>query len=115
MPAGLVALLPALSGAGTAGTEMGLQASGALTPTTPGTPGDTAAAQAALAQKMQPQQQQISPALAPALQENVGGAVSQGQLQQILAELTGGSGTMGDMGTAQQTVFGTSPQGLASG
>lgn len=101
MPQGLIALLPALITAGTAGTEIGLQASGALTPSTSGA---TRAANQTAQEQQKAAEAQAFKRFAPDVQENVGGSVSNPAFAQIVAEL---QGTPGDIGTAQQAIFGT--------
>jgi len=112
MPEGLIALLPALIPAATAGTEVGLQLSGALTPSTSSGPTQ---------QQLQQQQQQQQQALttqeqaafkhaAPDAQSQTGGALSDPSFAAMVAEL---SGSPADVGLAQQTLFGSTP-GLSS-
>lgn len=110
----VVALLPALITAGTAGTEIGLQASGAFQPS-------TTAANNALEQKneaaLKAEQEQAFKRFAPDVQSQTGGALSDASFAQTVAEL---AGQPGDIGLAQQTIFGNTglPQtqsGLASG
>lgn len=119
MPQGLIALLPALIGAGTAGTEIGLQASGAFQPS-------TTAATNALEQKdqaaLKAQEAEAFKRFAPDVQAQTGGSLSDASFAQTVAEL---AGQPGDIGLAQQTIFGNTnnpgsglPQtqsGLASG
>lgn len=107
MPEGLIAVLPALIGAGTAATGIGLQASGALSPSTSG----QVKQQELLNQEEQQKQQQTSEQalfkrFAPDAQANTGGSLSDTSLAALITEL---SGNPGDIGLAQQTVFGNSP------
>lgn len=104
MPQGLVALLPALITAGTAGTEIGLQASGALTPSTSGS---TAAATAAAQEQQKQQEAQQMRAVAGSAQEQAPG-LSDASMSQLIATL---AGSPGDIGLAQQTVFGSPTPG----
>lgn len=97
------AIIAALIGAGTAGTEMGLQASGALSPGTGG--GQAAAAAATQSQEtaLKNQEQQAFKQFAPDVQSSTGGALSNPAFAQMVAEL---AGSPQDIGLAQQTVFG---------
>lgn len=102
MPQGLVALLPALITAGTAGTEIGLQASGAFQPsTTASTQAATQAAEAAAKQR----EGQSMRAVAGNAQEAAPG-LSDASMAQLIATMVG---SPGDIGLAQQTVFGNPP------
>jgi hypothetical protein len=112
MPEGLIALLPALIGAGTAGTEIGLSASGALSPSTSGATQDAQLLAKETQQKQQQtQQQELFKGAAPNAQAQTGGSLGDSSLSAMIAELSGSSG---DLGAAQQTVFGTTP-GLSTG
>jgi hypothetical protein len=113
MPEGLVALLPALIGAGTAGTEIGLQASGALSP---GSSGPSAADQQKLLQEanqksQQTQEQMAFKNAAPDAQTQTGGALADSSFASMVASLTGAPS---DVNLAQNTIFGNTP-GLSSG
>lgn len=113
MPQALVALLPALITAGTAGTEIGLQASGAFQPSTSG---QTAALEKQTQDQqaaMKAQEAQAFKHFAPDVQSQTGGALSDASFAQTVAEL---AGQPGDIGLAQQTIFGTTtPPGLTTG
>ena len=115
MPAGLVALIPALVSAGTAATEIGLQASGAFQPS-------TSAQTKALEQQTADQQKQLQDAkmqafrkFAPDAQGQTGGALTDKSFSQMVAEL---AGEPGDLNLAQKTLFGGEggdTTGLSSG
>lgn len=115
MPAGLVALLPALITAGTTATEIGLQASGAFQPS-------TSAQTKALEEQTANQQKQLQDAkmqafrkFAPDVQGQTGGALTDKSFSQMVAEL---AGEPGDLNLAQKTLFGDQSGeggGLASG
>jgi hypothetical protein len=108
----IVPMIPALIGAGTAGTEIGLSASGALSPSTSGATKDAARLQAEMQQKQQQQQEQAAfKRFAPDAQAQTGGALGDQSLSAMIAEL---SGSPADTNLAQQTVFGN-PPGLSSG
>ena len=98
------AIIAALIGAGVTGTEMGLQASGAFQPST--TAATDKAQQTALAQQ-KAQEAQAFKQFAPDVQSTTGGALSNPAFAQMVAEL---AGQPGDIGLAQQTIFGNQPQ-----
>ena len=107
----VVPLIPALIGVATTGTSIGLQASGALSPSTSGQQQQQQLLQQEQQQKQQQQQeQQLFKHFAPDAQSQTGGALGDASLSSMIAEL---SGSPGDMNLAQQTVFGTGP-GTAS-
>ena len=112
MPQAFLALLPALITTATTGTEIGLQASGALGG---GGGGNNTAAllaqQEANQKAQQTAQQEAFKSAAPAAQAQTGGALSDTSLSALIAEL---SGNPGSIGSAQQTIFGTTP-GLSAG
>ena len=107
----VVPLLPALITAGTTGTEIGLQASGALSPGGGPSTAQLQQQQQEAAQKQQQTQlQEAFKSFAPAAQAQTGGALSDTSLSALINELSGNQGTIGG---AQQTIFGTTP-GLSS-
>jgi hypothetical protein len=107
----IVPLLPALIGAGVAGTTTGLQAAGTFSPSTTKATEQQQLLQQEQQQKTQQQQeQQLFKHFAPDAQGQTGGALGDASLSSMIAEL---SGSPGDINLAQQTVFGTSP-GTAS-
>lgn len=104
-------LLPSLITAGVTGTSIGLQASGALSPSTTG----AANAQEIAANQAQQKQQQTAEqeafkSFAPAAQAQTGGALADPSLSAMIAQL---SGSPADVNLAQQTLFGNAP-GLSS-
>lgn len=112
-------IIAALIGAGTAGTEMGLQATGALTPSTSSS--TTSAADAAKAAEAQQKasEAQAFKHFAPDAQVASGGFIDPASLAALDATY---AGSPGDITLAQQTIFGntnptygtTPPGGLAS-
>lgn len=104
MPQGLVALLPALITAGTAGTEIGLQASGAFSPSTSGATAEATKAAEAAAKEREAQNMR---AVAGNAQQQAPG-LGDASMAQLIASL---AGSPGDIGLAQQTVFGNPPSG----
>ena len=110
MPQGLIALLPALITGAVGGTSIGLQASGALTPSASGA-AQQQEQQLQLQQEQQQkqqqqQEQQLFKNFAPNAQAQTGGSLGDASLASMIAEL---SGAPGDINLAQQTVFGTGP------
>jgi hypothetical protein len=101
------AVIAALIGAGTAGTEMGLQASGALTPSTSGSAADLAKQTAAQEQQMTQEKQQALRQAAPFAQEQTGGYTADPATSALIASI---AGSPADIGLAQQTVFGGAQQ-----
>lgn len=99
----LIPLIPALITAGVGGTEMGLQMSGALSPSS--SPSTAAATDAAAAQKQQ--EAQNMRAVAGNAQQQAPG-LSDASMSQLIAAL---AGSPGDIGLAQQTVFGSPTSG----
>jgi len=108
----IIPLIPSLITAGTAGTEIGLQASGALSPSTSGANNNAQLLATEAQQKQQQtQQQEMFKGAAPNAQAQTGGSLSDSSLSAMIAEL---SGSPGDIGSAQQTIFGSTP-GLSLG
>ncbi len=112
----ITGLLPALIGGGVAGVTTGLEASGAIGGG--GGPSQSTQQQELLqqqeaAQKQQQQQlQQAFKNFAPNAQEQTGGSLSDASFANLVTEL---SGQPGNIGTAQEAIFGTTPQpGLSS-
>jgi hypothetical protein len=105
---------------------MGLQASGALTPSQPDPNAALAAQSKAQQAQMQSMESQAMRSAAPLAQEQGQGYTSDAGTQALIAQLAGYPGTIPQMQqsifgtpstTEQQSVFGTQPgqQGLASG
>lgn len=114
MPEGLLALLPLLIPAATAGTEIGLQASGALSGG--GSSGPSAQQlqlqqQEAAQKQQQTQEQEAFKNFAPNAVAQTGGALDPASLAAMTSEL---SGSPADVGLAFQTLFPNQP-GTASG
>jgi hypothetical protein len=108
---GIAGLLPALIGAGVTGVTTGLEASGAIGGG--GGPSQATQQQEQLtqqeaAQKQQQQQlQQTFKSFAPDAQAQTGGSLSDSSFASLVAEL---AGQPGNIGTAQQTIFGSTPE-----
>jgi hypothetical protein len=85
---------------------MGLQASGALTPSQPNPNAALAAQNKAQQQQMQSMEQQATRANAPFEQSQTGGFLTDPAFAAQVADLIGQPGSIG---TAQQTIFGTGP------
>ena len=108
----IAGLLPALIGGGVAGITTGLEASGAIGGGGGG-PSQATQAQEALtqeqeAQKAQQQQlQQAFKSFAPDVQANTGGSLSDSSFSALVSEL---AGQPGNIGTAQQAIFGSTPE-----
>src|SRR6266576_5865648 len=100
----LLAPIAAIASAAVAATTTGLEAAGTFQPST------TAATKAAQLKSQQDQQKQAQTMeqamfkhFAPDAQAQSGGALGEGSLSALIAEL---SGTPGGVGEAQQTIFG---------
>lgn len=107
------AALSAATTVATAGTEIGLQASGALQPSTSG---QLKEQQRLAAEQQQKQQQTMEQSLfkhfAPDAQGQTGGALGDQSLSAMIAEL---AGAPGDINLAQSTIFGQNPQNPPGG
>jgi hypothetical protein len=115
MPEALAWIIPLVS-AGVGGTEMGLNIAGVGQPS----PGDAAKKQQAMLDKQKQdeakqlalQKQEMFKHFAPDVQSATGGALTDQAFSQMVATL---SGSPGDIGLAQQTIFGNSDTGLSTG
>jgi hypothetical protein len=113
------AIIAALIGAGVTGTTTGLEASGVIGGGGGPSKADLEKQQLTQEQQQQKQQQealqQAFKHFAPDAQAATGGALSDKSFSELVAEL---SGQPGDIGTAQQTIFGntgtTQGTGLAA-
>jgi|SRR6266576_3898567 len=101
----LLAPIAAIASAAVAATTTGLEAAGTFQPST------TAATKAAQLKSQQDQQKQAQTMeqamfkhFAPDAQSQSGGALGEGSLSALIAEL---SGTQGGVSEAQQTIFGS--------
>jgi hypothetical protein len=113
---GIGELLSIIIPAATTGTSIGLQASGALSPSGPSlSQSEQLAKQQEVAanKQAQLQSQEAFKAFAPDAQAQTGGALSDASFANLVAEL---SGQPGNMELAQQTIFGNAgTQGSGTG
>jgi hypothetical protein len=106
------AIIAAVIGAAATATDIGLQASGALAPSTSGQEKALMASEQKQQEALKQQEAQAFKRFAPDVQSATGGALTDRSFAQMVAEL---AGQPGDIGLAQQTVFGTQTgSGLAS-
>lgn len=107
-------IIAALIGAGTTGITTGLEAAGTFTPSSNSAQLKEQQTQDQInATKQQAlQKQEIFKRFAPDVQSATGGALADKSFSQMVAEL---SGSPGDIGLAQQTIFGSGTPGQNSG
>jgi hypothetical protein len=107
----IVPFIPLIAAGATTGTEVGLQLSGALTPSTTGAANaEEIAANQAQQRQQQTAEQEAFKSFAPQAQAQTGGSLADPSLSSLIAQL---SGSPADVNLAQQTLFGNAP-GLSS-